>query len=247
MFIQSFSMPSHPEHLHTFKSVYLNNERAVWVRTPSSGKAPRNLVIILDAELYREKVAACETIEELEEAETNPPTIFVFVSAHSIETRAIECPCYPPFVGFMIEELMPWLIREYPEIKDCDQRILVGLSYTGLASAYIALQSPDTFDKIIAQSGSFWWNNCWLVEQYAKLPNRLPVDFYLEVGDKEIRTNVDHGHVLQTVSQVDAVTRFRDVLQNSGHTVIYVEFDGHHDTAKWRETLPGALQWALQR
>lgn len=140
---------------------------------------------------------------------------------------------------------MPWLARTCPDIAGCEHRTLVGLSYTGLAASYIALQSPETFTKVISQSGSYWWNDCWLVNQYAQLKKRMPVEFYLDVGNMETQTNIDHGHTQQTVSQIDAVTRFRDVLKTSGHTVKYVEFDGHHDTAQWRETLPGALQWAL--
>ena len=123
--------------------------------------------------------------------------------------------------------------------------MLVGLSYTGLAAAYVALQSPGTFTKVIAQSGSFWWNHCWLVAQFAQLKTRLPTAFYLDVGSLETEAEVDHGEVQQTVSQVDAVQRLRDVLKNSGHIVNYVEYDGDHDPAKWRQTLPGALKWAL--
>lgn len=228
-------------------STHLGNERTVWIRRSPVAGQPRQLVIFLDGELYRENVKAVEVIDQLIKAEKIPSTIFVFVSAVNMETRAIECPCHPPFARFIIDELMPWLESEEPAIKHCDQRTLVGLSYTGLAATYIALQSPNTFTRIIAQSGSFWWNNCWLVEQYAQLKTRLPVEFYLDVGTKEIRTEIDHGHAQQTVSQIDAINRFRQVLLNSGHTVNYVEFNGHHDTAKWRETLPGALQWALSR
>ncbi len=212
-----------------------------------TNEPPRNLVVFLDAELYREKVGAVEVMDQLIQAKEIPSTIFVFVSALDMETRAIECPCHPPFARFIIDELMPWLVSEYPAIKDCDQRTLVGLSYTGLAASYIALQSPESFTKVISQSGSYWWNNCWLVDQYAKLNTRLPIEFYLDVGNQETQTDVDHGHARQSISQIDGVTRLRDVLLKLDHTVNYVEFDGHHDTAKWRATLPNALQWALSQ
>jgi enterochelin esterase-like enzyme len=53
--------------------------------------------------------------------------------------------------------------------------------------------------------------------------------------------------VVQIVSQVDAVRRFRDALVATGHDVNYHEFDGGHDFTCWRETLPAALRWALAR
>tara|TARA_R110002111_G_scaffold64821_1_gene106460 strand:- start:613 stop:1338 length:726 start_codon:yes stop_codon:yes gene_type:complete len=238
-------MSSLSEQLHSLRSKHLKNERSIWVRTPLTDESPRNLVIFLDGELYREKVGATGVIDQLVKAEDIPPTIFIFVSMVSMETRAIECPCYPSFAHFIIEELLPWLERQEPDIKNCDNRTLVGLSYTGLAATYVALRSPNTFTKIISQSGSYWWNDCWLVEQYARLKTQLPIEFYLDVGNKEIQTEVDHGHVQQAISQIEGVSRLRDVLFESGHTVNYFEFDGHHDTAKWRETLPGALKWVL--
>jgi len=159
--------------------------------------------------------------------------------------RSIECPCHPPFARFIVEELLPWLEVRHPAVKDCTERVLVGLSYTGLAAAYVALQFPGTFTKVIAQSGSFWWNDCWLVDQFAQLPAKLPTGFYLDIGRLETEVDVDHGHVQQKISQLDGVHRLCDVLTKLGHEVNHVEFDGGHDFAKWKETLPGALQWAL--
>lgn len=124
--------------------------------------------------------------------------------------------------------------------------MLVGLSYTGLAAAFIAFQAAGKFGKVIAQSGSFWSDNCWLVEKYRKMTNRLPTDFYLDVGSKETDEDVHHkDDVLQVVSQIDAVRNFRDVLVEKGYSVKYQEFDGGHDCAMWQKTLPDALRWAL--
>jgi enterochelin esterase family protein len=74
----------------------------------------------------------------------------------------------------------------------------------------------------------------------------VPTDFYLEVGTQELAENVRHREdVLQVVSQLEAVRKFRDVLRLKGHSVKYVEFDGGHDFAAWRRTLPDALRWAM--
>lgn len=64
----------------------------------------------------------------------------------------------------------------------------------------------------------------------------------------ELDENVRHREdVLQVVSQIDGVRHFRDVLLLAGNSVRYVEFDGGHDFAKWRQTLPDALRWALAK
>jgi len=98
----------------------------------------------------------------------------------------------------------------------------------------------------ISQSGSFWWNDCWLVEEYRRLEQKIPVEFYLDVGTQEIRENVRHREdVVQVVSQIEGVRRFRDALLARGHAVRYNEFDGGHDYAGWNRTLVDALKWAV--
>ena len=224
----------------------MGNERTVWVRPPTVGAKPAHLTIFLDAELYRDRVGAVATIEALNAASAIAPSWFVFVSSATQEARWRECPCYPPFARFVADELLPWLEATYPAVKKCHERVLVGLSYTGLAAAFVALQEVGKFGKVIAQSGSFWSDNCRLVEQYRKMKKRLPTSFYLDVGSKETDVEVQHQEdVRQAVSQIDAVRRFRDVLLDQGYRVKYLEFDGGHDCAAWQQTLPDALRWAL--
>ena len=224
----------------------MGNERTVWVRPPKRGAKPAHLTIFLDAEIYRDRVGAVAVIEGLESKSAIASSWFVFVSYATEEARWRECPCYPPFARFIADELLPWLERTYPAIQACEERVLAGLSYTGLAAAFVAMEPAGKFGKVIAQSGSFWSDNCRLVEQYRKREIRLPTDFYLDVGSKEIDEDVQHKEdVLQVVSQVDAVRNFRDVLVEKGYSVKYQEFDGGHDCAMWQKTLPDALRWAL--
>jgi enterochelin esterase family protein len=76
----------------------------------------------------------------------------------------------------------------------------------------------------------------------------VPTDFYLSVGTEELAENVRHREgVLQSVSQLEGVRRFRDALRLRGNSVKYVEFEGGHDFTAWRQTLPEALRWALPK
>lgn len=204
------------------------------------------VLVFLDAEFYRERVGAVQILEALEAQAVIAPSLGVFISHASIEARWVECPCHAPFARFIDEEFFPWLERLYPRIGAFEQRVIAGLSYTGLAAAYVAMRAPARFTKVIAQSGSFWWNDCWIVGEYRGMPNRLPADFYLDVGREETHENVRHKEdVLQVVSQLDGVRRFRDTLLEKGCTPKYVEFEGGHDFSAWSRTLPAALRWAL--
>lgn len=236
------------ETLHRFRSVYLGNERAVWIRQPLAASRPSHLAVFLDAERYRGqgRVDVLPVIEELEAAGLIGNTLFVFVSEESPEARWRECPCHPPFARFVNDELVPWLEALHPLIKQGGTSVLIGLSYTGLAAAFCAMRAEGKFNKVIAQSGSFWSDECWLTRQVEAQNQCLPVEFYLDVGSQETAENVQHkDDVLQVVSQIEGVNGFRDVLLALGHDVKYVEFEGGHDYASWRKTLPEALRWAL--
>lgn len=235
------------EFAHTLKSAYLGNERTIWAHTPEADETPEALIVFLDGEFYREHVGPATTLAKLMKSGSVPPALVAYVSIESMESRWRECPCHPPFARFSVDELLPWLTIKHPEMANLKSRVLVGLSYTGLAASFVALQAPNVFTHVISQSGSYWWNDCWLAEQFAHLPSSLPVSFYVEVGSRETQENVRHREdVLQVVSQIEGVQRFRDALLARGHRVHYSEFDGGHDFAEWKQTLPGALQWAFQ-
>ncbi len=232
------------ETTHQIRSVHLGNERAIWIRRPPRDAS--HLVVVLDAELYRERVGARALFDELEGRGEIASAWVVFVSMHSFEARRKECPCHPAFARFMGEELLPWLERLHPELAGPDLgRVLVGLSYTGLAAAFVARELPGKFGRVIAQSGSFWWNDCWLASRFGELTQPLPTAFYLDVGDRETTTNVRHVDVVQVVSQIEGVDRFEAALRATGHQVVRVDFEGGHDFVAWQQSLPGALRWAL--
>jgi enterochelin esterase-like enzyme len=230
------------EIVERFKSVHLRNERTIWIHPPRLPSSVENLTVFLDGEFYRDRVGAVSVIDDL--GDSIADSWVVFVSMGSLEARWVECPCYPPFAKFIAGELLPWLEARC-KMKPARQRTLVGLSYTGLAAAFVAMEHPGIFHRVISQSGSFWWKDCWL-SGHCRSASRIPTEFYLDVGAHELHENVRHREdVLQVVSQIDGVRRFRDALLLTGHPVRYVEFDGGHDFAAWRQTLPEALRWAL--
>ncbi len=238
-----------PETHHLLKSRHLGNERSIWIRRPRDPAAPAQLAVFLDAERYRDPAPRMDVLPLLDELTLSGAlanTLLVFVSEHSAGARWRECPCHLPFAGFINDELLPWLESLHPGIRTASQRVLIGLSYTGLAAAYVTYHGPGRWTHVISQSGSHWSTDEWLTARYRELTAPLPTRFYLQVGRREMQENVRHREdVLQVVSQIDEVRRFRDALQSTRREVNYVEFDGGHDYAAWRRTLPGALRWAL--
>lgn len=217
------------------RSTYLRNRRTVWVRKPKDPSVSCPLIVFLDGEFYRERMPTNAIIDRLQRQRRMGDAWVVYVSRQSFKARSRECPCYPPFAKFIARELLPWLEGRHPEIRQATKRVLAGLSYSGLAAAYVAIVERGLFDSVVCQSGSFWWNDFWLPRSYARRKRTTRAAFYLDVGKKEIKEDAD---------QVEGIRRLRDALRRKGNRVKYVEFNGGHEFKGWARTLPAALVWA---
>ncbi len=232
----------------TLRSEILQNVRPLWIREPNQAEDSCDLLIILDAELYRNRVQAPKIIDTLCNAGEHDNLLVVYVSCLNMDTRWIECPCYPPFADFIAQELIPWIHETYPHSQNATERVIAGLSYTGLAASFTALSNDGLFTKVISQSGSYWSNDCWLTQQFEGRKLQSPPAFFLDVGDKETQDYVWHKEdVIQTLSQIDGVERFRDMLLKNGYHVCYETFVGGHSAEAWASSLPNALKWAFPR
>jgi enterochelin esterase family protein len=234
--------------MQTIESQALRNRRSIWIYGPVKGETVSNLVIFLDGELFLKHLDALALIHRLSAECELAGSLFVFVSMHSQAARLRECSCDPQFSRFIAVELIKFLEASYPELKEVPQRVLAGVSFSGLAAVFAAKEFSGVFPKVIAQSGSFWWKDCWLIKQLSTVTKPLPSAFYLDVGTGETEVDVEGDpteDTFQSTSQIDSVKQLRDVLASQGCRVNYVEFSGGHEAKAWAKTLPGALIWAV--
>lgn len=240
--------------LHRFRSDLLANERRVWIYTPSD-KAPDgvyDLLVLFDGSDYAGRHIPTPTIlDNLVSLGHLRPMLAVLIDNLDLQTRHQELACDRQFLRCLVEELLPWVRRDYPVTTDPRRSIVGGVSLGALMAAYTALQRPDLFGNVLSQSGAYWWGPQWrldwspasgpevewewLARQVAREPQR-PVRFYLEVGRLElsvIRTDFP--------GQIAANRHLRDVLEAKGNAVTYAEFSGGHDYVSWRGSLADGL------
>lgn len=199
---------------------------------------PQRLCLFLDGELYLQQMKVLPVLEALLDRNALPPVTFAFLDYVSMEARQQDYTCNDPFSRFIVEKVVPWLQQEIPGLQP-GHHLIGGLSLSGLASAWLALQHSDHFRYCLCQSGSFWWND----ERFTKIASQhQPVTnrFWLSVGDQE--TEVDNP---PEVSQVVGVNNALRALKTLGATVHYHEYHGGHDLKYWREELDQALPWLL--
>lgn len=235
------------------QSVVLGNERRVWVYAPPGylrGRGPYGLLLIFDGWWSICINRTPTVLDNLIGEGAIPPLLAVFVDHPDFASRQKELPCNPRFDEFLITELLPWVHTRYDVTTDATRRVVVGLSYGGLAAAFVALRHPDVFGNVLSQSGSFYWKpeadteHEWLARRLAALP-ALPIRWYIEVGvyegllkDEAAEEDVEPGILI-------ANRHLRTVLQMRGYRVHYSEFSGAHDFAYWPWTFPIALKTLL--
>jgi len=233
------------EYRVSIRSAALKNERHLWVKAPVDRTECDTVIVFLDAEFYRDRVFAPKIIDDLRAKGLIRASWTVYVSHLNLDARWLECPCYDPFASFVAEEVWQKLETEFG-LFPLSRRVLVGLSYTGLAASYIALRFPERFSTVISQSGSYWWNDEWLSGEFAALRPAPSARFFLDVGSQETASEVSHRpDVHQKISQISGVRRFRDVLSDLGFFVQYREFNGGHEMSGWAGSLPHLLVEAV--
>jgi enterochelin esterase family protein len=228
----------------TIHSQCLGNSRRVWLQPVPDGRPAEALCVLLDGEYYVDRMNIPPVIAALQATSDLPACSVAYVSHVDGATRWRETVCHGPFADFVATELFPWLTGRL-NVAAQAPIVLGGLSLTGLTAAHAALRYPDRIAGVICQSASFWWADCWLVEEYRK-SDRLDFALRMSCGSRETTDYVEHGpNLIQKTSQLTANRALYDIAQKRCSWISYEEYEGGHDLASWRLDLPRGLMALL--
>lgn len=222
--------------MNRFHSEILNNTRRIWVYTPyeyTEQMTPYNLLVLTDGFDYINSLSVQTVLDNLIDSGEIPPTICVLID--TTVNRYAELTCNESFSRFLAAELMPWVYKNYNTTKKAKRTIIGGVSLGGLAASYIALKNYNIFGNVLSQSGSYWYESEWLTKEYKKT-DKLPINFYLNVGVLE-----DRPYDTEPI-MMDVINNMRDVLLSKGYNVTYEVFYSGHDYLGWGETLAAGLK-----
>lgn len=170
----------------------------------------------------------------------------IIVGIYNTKARVREyTPTHVPKLGggradryakFLLEEVQPFVEREYRTLPGPQNTGIGGSSLGGLASLYIGLKHSSIFGRIAALSPSVWWNQRVLHRfvQAAVVEPRPRI--WLDIGTQEgPRTLLD-------------VEKFRDVLLKKGWKLGQdLHFEriegGEHNEAAWAKRVEPFLQF----
>jgi predicted alpha/beta superfamily hydrolase len=140
------------------------------------------------------------------------------------------------YAKFLIEEVKPFIEREYCTLSGSRHTGIGGSSLGGLVSLYLGLKHPRIFGKIAALSPSVWWNQ-HVIHRFAKAVVVEPrARIWLDIGSRE-------GPRI-----VQEVEKFRDVLLEKGwqleRDLHYERVEGaEHNEAAWAQRVGPFLQF----
>jgi predicted alpha/beta superfamily hydrolase len=140
------------------------------------------------------------------------------------------------YAKFLLEEVKPFIEREYRALTGSQYNVIGGSSLGGLVSLYLGLKHSRMFGKIAALSPSVWWNQ-FVIHRFAQAATVEPRPrIWLDIGTRE-------GQRI-----VQDVEKFRDVLLEKGwklgQDLHYERIEGaEHNEAAWAQRVGPFLQF----
>jgi predicted alpha/beta superfamily hydrolase len=126
----------------------------------------------------------------------------------------------------IVEELKPFIDREYRTRPEREYTGLGGSSLGGLVSLYLGLRRPDIFSRLAVMSPSVWWANNQIIREVAKIGERLPLRIWLDIGKRE---GPQIKHQVRALKEMLLANGWR-----SGEDLAYFEFpNARHEESAW--------------
>jgi len=218
----------------TVKHVDTDREwpEAVDVYTPADPGEEPILAVLLDGQAWM-KLDVTATFDNLIAKGIVPPFYSAILSYPfgPVRVRALTDPAF--HLPYLLDELLPWLAKDFGISTRPEHTVLIGQSLGGLAAINAGLQVPDRFGAVLAQSASLQWTQGPLtgdavITTLAGKPAPT-TPFWLEAG------------ALETPGLVEGNRRLFAAMAAQGYQVSFKEYQGGHDFACWRGGLAEGL------
>lgn len=231
---------------HTLPPGVLPYEHEVFVAIPSNYSISQKYPVIYfqDGPDYIRYGLAVQSINKLTSEDLIQPCIAVFVTPPNLHkplepNRSTEYGLNNDYVKFFCDELVPFIDSTYRTEESPEKRLVIGDSYAGLISIYLAVSRPDLFRNAYSQSGFLSFKNNRIID-IIKNGNILPINLFLDIGTYEFKVGADF---IPKDEQdfTKANRKMCDVLTSKEYSFIFKEYHEGHTWGNWRRHLIDAL------
>ncbi len=203
---------------------------------------PYPVIYLFDAFIYLHRIETPHILDNLIVEGKIEPMIAVFFGTYS-KTRKIILPLNFDFKEEFVSDVIPLIRGKYNTSLNPKENIIGGMSYGGLAAAFIGFYHPDIFGKVLSQSGSFWRAIELTDNKGDEIRNDWLINTYLTANKKPLKLYLDWG--LQENMVLGSNRRMVKALDKKDYDYKFIEFNGWHDWSNSRKTFTGGLLYLL--
>jgi enterochelin esterase-like enzyme len=217
----------------TFQSMRLaGGRRTVRLYRPALD-GPYVLLLVLDGQDYFQRARLTTLADNLIHQRTVPPLAVAFLD-NARQARFAEYGCSEALVGFVAQELLPWVASEVPLVPQQNAHGVLGASLGGLAALWLGVRLPEIFGRVFSQAGGFalGFTKELGLTTLLRLSERLPLRIYMDCGRFD--------------PLLEANRMMKGLLEARGYSLTYREFNAGHNYPAWREELAAGLGWLFQ-
>ncbi len=212
-----------------FHSNQLGNSRQIFVYMPPGfdvNKSPYSMVLFHDGPDYLNLCNAKNILDNLISEGRIDSLVCVFIPPVNRNPEYSGAD-QDKFTAFIIEDIMPWLSQRFNIASEADRHLVMGASNGGNISLWIAMNHPETFAFVAAQSSNIQSN---IRQRFSEDP-MINLKLYLDLGLYDLP-------VLMPL-----VRGFIPILEAKGYTHSYAEYPEGHSWGFWRGHLADILEY----
>jgi enterochelin esterase family protein len=219
---------------HVLGSARLGSWRRVWVYLPPDYDPVARrypTLYFYGGESYLISARTPEIIDTLLTNGDVVPAIVIFVE--SLESTDDWQQPDERLVDFLADELPSWIDRRYATSTDPQERAIGGAGRGATLSLHVALERPDMYGRVIAQSPAISPS----LDRLPELLQRNTARGYVPPA-----CYIDGGRY-QAPEELHYIQQLCDTLLVDGAALSYQGFAGDASFLSWRTTLPDALRF----
>jgi len=225
-YIQPVEIKFYPDIPHgtlrdtTFYSSILNNSRTIRVYLPPNYESTTDsfpMILMQDGLEYISLASMHNVLDYLIAHNKIDPVIGVFVPPVN-RTPEYAGNQINSFKNFIVQELLPYIRSRYKIKSGPENCAVAGASNGGNISLYLALNHPEIFGNVAAQSSNVISS---ISEGFQNNP-KLNLKVYLDIGKYDIAL------------LIPLVRNLKSILQSKGYELIYREYNEGHSWGNWR-------------
>lgn len=217
------------------------DKRRVQVYLPARFRPSRQypLLIVHDGEDYVRYASLKTVLDNLIHRLEIPSMVVALISS---QDRLNEYADDKRHAKFLVEDLLPFLEKNFPLVDKPSARGLMGASFGAVASLAAAWRYQGVFGNLLLQSGSFAFTD---IGKHDRGPVFDPVVRFVNAFRKQPGHPAEH--LFLSCGVYESLIYFNrslvPFLQKSGLDVRYVEANDGHNWENWRDRMREGLSW----